>query len=493
MSKNVPRWESVIVDEGQRAKSDASLIFARLKQLRSVFRVLLTGTPLNNNLRELFNLLNYLDPEQFRALKELEARFENLNEGLLTELHELISPYILRRIKRDVLKLPPKVEIIVPIAMTPVQKQVTREILLRNVETIEGIVNKRKRKAKAKAKAKDVEKEIEVVDITDETPAPNGESAEKRQKTATPEGGPSGTPGEEPVQPEASAADAGNAEAAPEAMDVDGDDNGAVLVEDSQPASPPPTQANGDSAENNSESTQPKKLRGGFSVKGAAAAAARKRWDQHRRQKEQAALKAIVPAPPSVSLSDNDTANSEDGTVLDFEDVESSESASSDEAVSRGHGGFSKPGAAVAAANARWAKVRQQRAEQAERGKSPGLLSSDESSSEEETSPLPPRRRPPPVLVTAANVVTRPPRRGGFNVKGAAARAANLRWAKVREERQRVLGTSEAEEPLSATELELTIRHGRRKEQRGTGYIASQRYALACNRASGEVAVERHP
>jgi SNF2 family DNA or RNA helicase len=48
-------------------KSDSSLIFNRLKTLNSVHRILMTGTPLNNNLRELFNLLNFLDPANFRS------------------------------------------------------------------------------------------------------------------------------------------------------------------------------------------------------------------------------------------------------------------------------------------------------------------------------------------------------------------------------------------------------------------------------------------
>lgn len=105
-------------------KSDSNLIFGRLKSLNSVHRILLTGTPLNNNLRELFNLLNFLDKETFRQveiacprsqadryryLSDLEERFTNLNEGLIQELHDMIRPYILRRIKADVLKLPPKV------------------------------------------------------------------------------------------------------------------------------------------------------------------------------------------------------------------------------------------------------------------------------------------------------------------------------------------------------------------------------------------------
>lgn len=90
-------------------KNNTGLLFQRLKKLNVVHRVLLTGTPLNNNLRELFNLLNFLDEANFRHLKDLEERFQDLNESLVIELHEMLKPYILRRVKADVLKLPPKV------------------------------------------------------------------------------------------------------------------------------------------------------------------------------------------------------------------------------------------------------------------------------------------------------------------------------------------------------------------------------------------------
>ncbi|EIW67468.1 hypothetical protein TREMEDRAFT_40234, partial [Tremella mesenterica DSM 1558] len=142
----IPRWEMLVVDEGQRLKSDTNLIFNRLKTLNSVHRVLLTGTPLNNNLRELFNLLNFLDPLEFKALEELEARFVNLNESLVQELHEMIRPYILRRIKADVLKLPPKVEIIVPISMMQLQKSVYKGILEKNAELIRSLLAAKKKK-----------------------------------------------------------------------------------------------------------------------------------------------------------------------------------------------------------------------------------------------------------------------------------------------------------------------------------------------------------
>lgn len=236
MFKAFPRWECVIVDEGQRMKSDSSLIFARLKQINSVFRILLTGTPLNNNLRELFNLLNFLDPKTFRDLKDLETRFENLNESLLHELHDLIAPYILRRIKRDVLKLPPKVEIIIPIAMTPVQKQVTREILHRNVDMIENIVKKKRKKKAGTLAAADAD----VVDITESSPAPKDEAAAGQSGTNG-EAGPSGpTNSDVPGASEAARDIEGpepaqqNLEAAePTAVDVP--NGNEVLVEDSQP------------------------------------------------------------------------------------------------------------------------------------------------------------------------------------------------------------------------------------------------------------------
>lgn len=66
-------------------------------------------TPLNNNIRELFNLLNFLDPDQWADLKALEKQYEELTEDLIKSLHTRLRPYFLRRIKTEVLQLPPKV------------------------------------------------------------------------------------------------------------------------------------------------------------------------------------------------------------------------------------------------------------------------------------------------------------------------------------------------------------------------------------------------
>jgi chromodomain-helicase-DNA-binding protein 4 len=66
-------------------------------------------TPLNNNIRELFNLMNFLDPEEWCDLEALEKQHEELNEELVKELHNRLRPYFLRRVKSEVLELPPKV------------------------------------------------------------------------------------------------------------------------------------------------------------------------------------------------------------------------------------------------------------------------------------------------------------------------------------------------------------------------------------------------
>ena len=66
-------------------------------------------TPLNNNIRELFNLMNFLDPDQWKDLEQLSKQYEELTDELVKDLHNRLKPYFLRRIKSEVLQLPPKV------------------------------------------------------------------------------------------------------------------------------------------------------------------------------------------------------------------------------------------------------------------------------------------------------------------------------------------------------------------------------------------------
>ncbi|KAF8140421.1 hypothetical protein EV363DRAFT_1153685 [Boletus edulis] len=135
--KGVGRWEVLVVDEGQRLKSDGSLLFKKLNELKPIHRIIMTGTPLNNNIRELFNLMNFLDSDKWRDLEALEKEYEELSEDLVRQLHVRLKPYFLRRMKSEVLQLPPKV--IVPLSMTPLQKEIYRSILGQNLDILKHL------------------------------------------------------------------------------------------------------------------------------------------------------------------------------------------------------------------------------------------------------------------------------------------------------------------------------------------------------------------
>ena len=97
-------------------------------------RTLLTGTPLQNNIQELFALLHFLDARKFDSWESFEADFAEISrEEQVKKLHALLSPHLLRRLKKDVLKqLPPKKEQIVRVEMTEAQREMYKSILARN-------------------------------------------------------------------------------------------------------------------------------------------------------------------------------------------------------------------------------------------------------------------------------------------------------------------------------------------------------------------------
>nr|POF01115.1 chromatin remodeling factor mit1 [Quercus suber] len=135
--RSVP-WQGMIVDEGQRLKNDKNLLYAALSAMKASFKILLTGTPLQNNTRELFNLLQFLDDNNDAA--QLEEEFSDLSQEKITQLHERIRPYFLRRTKAQVLTfLPPMAQIIVPVSMTFVQKRLYRSVLAKNPELMKAI------------------------------------------------------------------------------------------------------------------------------------------------------------------------------------------------------------------------------------------------------------------------------------------------------------------------------------------------------------------
>lgn len=131
-------WTGLVVDEGQRLKNDQNLLYIALRSMKIPFRLLLTGTPLQNNKRELFNLLQFIDDTQDAA--KLDEQYEVLDKETLPKLHEMIRPYFLRRTKAGVLKfLPPMSQIILPVTMTSVQEKLAKSIMAKNPQLIKAM------------------------------------------------------------------------------------------------------------------------------------------------------------------------------------------------------------------------------------------------------------------------------------------------------------------------------------------------------------------
>ncbi|KFA79390.1 hypothetical protein S40288_06081 [Stachybotrys chartarum IBT 40288] len=131
-------WTGLVVDEGQRLKNDQNLLYVALKAMKIPFRLLLTGTPLQNNKRELFNLLQFIDETQDAA--KLDEEYAVLDKNNLPKLHEKIRPYFLRRTKAGVLKfLPPMAQIILPVTMTVIQEKLSKSIMAKNPQLIKAV------------------------------------------------------------------------------------------------------------------------------------------------------------------------------------------------------------------------------------------------------------------------------------------------------------------------------------------------------------------
>eukprot|EP00939_MAST-03C_sp_MAST-3C-sp1_P003838 g3838.t1 len=132
-------WWHMTIDEGHRLKNKDCRLMHELKSLSSEHRLLLTGTPLQNNIVELWSLLHFLRPDIFenstffKAWFGWDSRDDNMKEqicsdtaqsDIVTKLHNILNPFMLRRLKRDVAKnLPSKTEIVVYVGMTEGQKE----------------------------------------------------------------------------------------------------------------------------------------------------------------------------------------------------------------------------------------------------------------------------------------------------------------------------------------------------------------------------------
>lgn len=135
-------WRYLVIDEAHRIKNEKSKLSEIVRRLKSLNRLLLTGTPLQNNLHELWSLLNFLLPDVFSSSEDFDAWFHSskLNEdGLVQRLHSMLRPFLLRRIKRDVEKrLLPKKELKIYVGLSKMQRELYTKILMKDIDVVNG-------------------------------------------------------------------------------------------------------------------------------------------------------------------------------------------------------------------------------------------------------------------------------------------------------------------------------------------------------------------
>ncbi|ORX61446.1 hypothetical protein DM01DRAFT_1395195 [Hesseltinella vesiculosa] len=131
--RSVP-WQAAVFDEAHRLKNKQSKVGEILKLFKIDHKLLLTGTPLQNNLDELYSLLSFMQPDVFNDEKQFFAEYGDLRTATQVEkLQGLLKPIMLRRFKEDVEKsIPVKEETVIEVELTNSQKKWYRAILERN-------------------------------------------------------------------------------------------------------------------------------------------------------------------------------------------------------------------------------------------------------------------------------------------------------------------------------------------------------------------------
>lgn len=146
-------WRYIIIDEAHRIKNEESLLSQIIRMFYSKNRLLITGTPLQNNLHELWALLNFILPDVFSDSEAFDSWFESSenkgDDSVVKQLHKVLQPFLLRRIKADVEKsLLPKKEVNVYLGMSAMQRTWYQKLLEKDLDAVNGSTGKKESKTR---------------------------------------------------------------------------------------------------------------------------------------------------------------------------------------------------------------------------------------------------------------------------------------------------------------------------------------------------------
>merc|ERR1711992_229543 len=136
-------WKYMVIDEAHRIKNEESKLSVIVREIKTANRLLLTGTPLQNNLHELWALLNFLLPEVFSSSDDFDEWFNTNNclgdDSLVARLHGVLKPFLLRRLKAEVEKsLLPKKESNIYVGLSKMQRDWYTKILMKDIDIVNG-------------------------------------------------------------------------------------------------------------------------------------------------------------------------------------------------------------------------------------------------------------------------------------------------------------------------------------------------------------------
>ena len=141
-------WQSIVLDEAQAIKNAGTKRSRAAMRLKGRFRLITTGTPIENHLGELWNLFRFINPGLLGSYKQFNARFgipieKHQDREARRKLKKIIRPFMLRRIKSQVLdELPPRTEVSLRVEMKPAERHFYEALRQQALENIEGSTEK---------------------------------------------------------------------------------------------------------------------------------------------------------------------------------------------------------------------------------------------------------------------------------------------------------------------------------------------------------------